>query len=233
MGHWTARIISKRKELSFQEVSSPSLEVIKQRQITALQGCHGWSRYRLSGWCTGSLQALCPRGRWSSVASWGSRRSLFDLRDDFFHMSLRTKSVSSLFSLSGELLDAYEDDLMFCFYIVFLKIKTVKATGETPRRPSILHLYSSPCPSIIFMLPLSLPFLLPPILSFSSFLFSFFKKIYWSICSWVTVLCWIVLYSKVTQFCVYIFLFTRVYHRVLNIVPRAVQQNLAIYPPYI
>ena len=100
MGHWTARIISKRKELSFQEVSSPSLEVIKQRQITALQGCHGWSRYRLSGWCTGSLQALCPRGRWSSVASWGSRRSLFDLRDDFFHMSLRTKSVSSLFSLS-------------------------------------------------------------------------------------------------------------------------------------
>ena len=35
MGHRTARIISKRKELSFQEVSSTSLEVIKQRQITA------------------------------------------------------------------------------------------------------------------------------------------------------------------------------------------------------
>lgn len=65
-------------------------------------------------------------------------------------------------SLSGELLDAFEGDLMFCFYIVFLKIKTVKATGETPCRPSILHLYSSPCPSIIFMFPLSLPFLLPP-----------------------------------------------------------------------
>lgn len=135
--------------------------------------------------------------------------------------------------LSGELLDAYEDDLMFCFYIVFLKIKTVKATGETPRRPSILRLYSSPCPSIIFMFPLSSPFLLPPFLSFSSFLFSFLKKFYWSICSWVTVLCWIVVYSKVTQFCVYIFFFTRVYHRVLNIVPRAAQQNLAVYLPYI
>ena len=65
MGHWTTRIISKRKELSFQEVSSPSLEVIKQREITAKQTCHGWSRYRLSGWCTGSLQTLCPLGRWN------------------------------------------------------------------------------------------------------------------------------------------------------------------------
>ena len=79
-------------------------------------------------------------------------------------------SLSLSLSLSGELLDAYEDDLMFCFYTVFLKIKIVKATRETSCRPSILHLYSSPCPSIIFMFPLSVPSLLPPFLSFSSFL---------------------------------------------------------------
>ena len=173
MGHWTARIISKGKELSFQEVSSPSLEVIKQKQITAKQGCRGWSRYRLSGWCTGSLQALCPLGRWSSLASWRSRRSLLDLRDNFStcHWGQRVWSSLSLWRAAGCLWGW--PDILFCFYIVFLKIKMVKATGEPSCSPSILRLYSSPCPSIVFMFPLSLPLLLPPFLSFSSFLLCF------------------------------------------------------------
>ena len=52
-----------------------------------------------------------------------------------------------------------------------------------------------------------------------------------------TILCDFLLYIKVTQLHMYIFffifLFIMVCHRLLNIVPCALQQELVVYPPYI
>lgn len=138
MGHWTARIISKGKELSFQEVNSPSLEVIKQKQITAKHCCHGWSRYRLSGWCTGSLQALCPLGRWSSLASWSSRRSVLDLRDNFSTCRWGRRVWSSL-----SLESCWMPMRMTWYFILFLYCVIKNKNGESHRRTFMQPLNSS------------------------------------------------------------------------------------------